>query len=87
VISVRIQGRDIYHVMRMPEVPRKGDLLWLESLTLGAVPVREVVVSKVEWSRDQRAWATDRENEGIGVWLTVRRTPVSEYDGTPEAGE
>ena len=72
MIYVRIQGHDIFETLRMPEVPRKGDLLWLESLTRGGCKVTEVIVSKVEWSRDQSA--INYENEGIGVWLTVRRT-------------
>ena len=73
LITVRIQGRDIYWVGRLPEVPRKGDIIWLKSLTLGVVDVNEVVVSKVEWARSQQSWATDTETEGIHVWLTVRR--------------
>lgn len=77
MIYVRVQGHDIYETLRMPEVPRKGDLLWLESLTQGRCKVVEVVVSKVEWSRDQTAYFTDKENEGIGVWLTVRRTKAA----------
>lgn len=74
MISVAIRGRDIYEEVRFPEVPRKGDILWLSSLTMGRSDVVEVMVSKVEWARDQVAWVHDKENEGIHVWLTVRRT-------------
>jgi hypothetical protein len=73
MISVSILGDGIYETMRLPEVPRKGDILWLASLTMGRSNVPEVVVSKVEWARDQTAWAYDKETEGIHVWLTVRR--------------
>lgn len=74
MISAHIRGHDIYETVRFPEVPRKGDILWLSSLTKGHSDVAEVMVSKVEWARDQIAWAHDKENEGIHVWLTVRRT-------------
>jgi hypothetical protein len=70
-MRVLIRGRDIYEELIMPEVPRKGDILWLESLTRGRCKVREVLVSKVEWARTQNAWVND---DGIHVWLTVRRT-------------
>lgn len=74
MISVNIQGHEIFETIRMPEIPRKGDLLWLNSLTSGRCPVTEVIVSRVEWARDQTARIHDTENEGIHVWLTVRRT-------------
>ena len=67
-IWVRIQGHDIYETLWMPETPRKGDVLWLSSLTRGACPVKEALVSKVEWSMDQLSG-------NIGVWVTVRRMP------------
>jgi hypothetical protein len=73
MIHVVIKGHDIYESMRMPAVPRKGDILWLQSLSLGRSDVVEVIVSKVEWARDHTAWVNDRENEGIHAWLTVRR--------------
>jgi len=81
MIEVRITGHDIFEHLRMPEVPRKGDILWLSSLTRGSSEVVEVIVSKVEWARDQTAWMSDKENEGIGVWLTVRRTKKAIIDG------
>jgi hypothetical protein len=72
MVYVFISGGGIYETLPMPTVPRKGDILWLSSLTLGACPVLEVVVSKVEWSRDQTA--AYGENNGIHARLTVRRT-------------
>lgn len=72
LVEVIIDGRDIYEQIRMPVVPRKGDILWLSSLTYGHSDVREVVVSRVEWSRDQKAW--DTPHEGIRARVTVRRT-------------
>jgi hypothetical protein len=73
-IQVCIQGRDIYETLTMPVAPRKGDFLWLGSLTRGRV-MAEVLVSKVEWSMEQAT--------GMFVaWLTVRRIMPSEeaYD-------
>ena len=61
-----ITGHDIYYQMYLPAVPRKGDILWLGSLSEGRVPINEVIVSKVEWAMDQ----TSRH---VHVWLTVRR--------------
>ena len=78
MISVTIQGKGIYEHLRMPEVPRKGDHLWLASLFSRSDLPTDVLVSKVEWARDQTARFTDREHEGIHVWLTVRRTPEKE---------
>ena len=46
LISVSVSGRDIYEWLAMPVVPRKGDILWLSSLTRGHSDVVEVVVSK-----------------------------------------
>jgi len=85
MIHVHIVGHDIYEQVQMPIVPRKGEILWLRSLTLGASKIIEVQVSKVEWSRDQKAWITDEQNNGISAWLTVRRTngkgkPVKEVE-------
>lgn len=65
-ITLNIKGHDIYEQVRLPFVPRKGDILWLGSLTRGRVKVPEVIVSKVEWAMDQ----TTGE---VHVWLTVRR--------------
>ena len=78
-IYVRISGNGIYETLMMPEVPRKGDILWLSSLTRGASPVLEVLVSKVEWSMDQASGI-------IGVWLTVRRMPNRTPDPAAEEG-
>lgn len=61
-----VQGRGIYFTTYLPAVPRKGDILGLSSLTRGAVPVTEAVVSKVEWNMDQQSGQ-------VHVWLTVRR--------------
>jgi hypothetical protein len=52
--------------MWFPETPRKGDYLWLSSLTRGAIPIAEVIVSKVEWAMDQT-------NGNVHARLTVRR--------------
>lgn len=65
-IFVRITGNHIYTTLWMPAVPRKGDILWLKSLTRGAIPIEDVLVSKVEWAMDQASG-------NIGVWVTVRR--------------
>lgn len=63
-----IKGKDLYHEMWMPVVPRKGDYLWLSSLTRGVSQVPEALVSKVEWSMDQRTGV-------INAWVTVRQSP------------
>jgi len=75
VIRVTISGNDIHQTMRLPAIPRKGDFLWLSSLVghSDGIP-REVIVSKVEWARDQADRYIDKENEGVHVWITVRRT-------------
>jgi hypothetical protein len=73
MIWVSITGDGIYQTLYMPEVPRKGDILWLHSLTLGVAPEVEVVVSKVEWARDQTQAFTS-PLDGIYPRLTVRRT-------------
>jgi hypothetical protein len=69
-IYVHITGHDIYETVFMPAVPRKGDILWLSSLTRGANPIPEVIVSKVEWSMEQQSGI-------VTVWLTVRRHKVA----------
>jgi hypothetical protein len=74
---VSVSGRDIYEQLQMPVVPRKGDILWLSSLTRGHSDVVEVVVSKVEWARDNTAWAARTPHEGIHARLTVRRTKAA----------
>lgn len=78
-VYVRIQGVDIYHTALMPEVPRKGDILWMSSLTRGAIPINEVQVSRVEWSMDQQSGI-------IGAWLIVRRTSKSKSTSTASMG-
>ena len=75
LISVSVSGRDIYEWLAMPVVPRKGDILWLSSLTRGHSDVVEVVVSKVEWARDQTVWGPP--HDGIHARLTVRRTKAA----------
>lgn len=80
MISVSIRGKDIYETLRMPAIPRKGDRLWLSSLCSRSDLPNDVIVSKVEWARDQTARFTDRENEGIQVLLTVRRVPPEVTD-------
>lgn len=82
MITAHITGNDIYETVRFPEVPRKGDILWLESLTLGRSKVKEVIVSKVEWARDQTNWVHG-DNEGVHVWLTVRRHTEKPVDPMP----
>jgi hypothetical protein len=70
---VSVEGNGIYETLYMPVVPRKGDYLWLSSLTLGVRKEPEVIVSKVEWARDQtQAFG---ETLGIHARLTVRRVP------------
>ena len=49
---VTIEGHDLYMHLWMPETPRKGDILWLDSLSRGVRRGR-AQVSKVEWSMDQ----------------------------------
>lgn len=63
---VHIRGKNIYHTMHMSFIPRKGDILWLGSLTRGAISVPQVIVSKVEWAMEQQSGTPS-------VWLTVRR--------------
>lgn len=55
----------------LPELPRKGDILWLRSLCKydDSLPA-EVVVSKVEWALIQ-------QSDTIQYWVTVRRTKAS----------
>lgn len=65
---VYVRGDGIYFWLNMPEAPRKGDILWLSSLTRGACDVQEAVVSRVSWSMDQTSGI-------IGAWVTVRRQP------------
>ena len=65
-IWMSIKGDGIYETITLPQVPRKGDVLWLSSLTRGANKIPEVLVSKVEWATDQTSGETH-------VWLTVRR--------------
>ena len=67
---VHIKGNGIYVTMDMPEVPRKGDILWLSSLTRGACSVLEAQVDRVEWSMNQMTGH-------IEVWLHVRITKPS----------
>jgi hypothetical protein len=80
LIDVTIRGRDIFEKVRMPVVPRKGDHIWLSSLTMGRADVSDVVVSRVEWARDQTAWARNTPHEGIHAWVTVRRTKPDPED-------
>ena len=76
-VHVIITGKDIYDDLWMPEAPRKGDLLWLGSLTRGRFPINEVLVSTVEWSMDQTSGM-------ISAWVKVRRTKNSvEYKREP----
>jgi len=82
MINVIITGRDIHERMRLPAVPRRGDHLWLSSL-VGRGDVLDVIVSKVEWARDQTVRYTDREHEGVHVWLTVRRAALTKPDPEP----
>ena len=63
-IWVSIRGDGIYETLPMAAIPRKGDILWLDSLTRNKIP--EVLVSKVEWCKDQVSGR-------LHVWLTVRR--------------
>jgi hypothetical protein len=82
MFNVSIVGSGIYETLYMPVVPRKGDILWLSSLTMGRSKVREVLVSKVEWARDQtNAFG---ELDGIHARITVRRTQVAALDGEPK---
>lgn len=85
MIRVSITGLDIYETLEMPVAPRKGDRLWLRSLCGRSDLPSDVIVSKVEWVRDQTARFTDRENAGIYPRLTVRR--VRPDDETPVTGE
>lgn len=73
MIAVHIEGSGIYETIRMPAAPRKGDVLWLGSLTLGASQVEEAVVSEVAWAKDNANYMHDKENEGVHVWVKVRR--------------
>ena len=66
LICMSVQGDDIYEHISLPAVPRKGDTLWLSSLTRGSSKLSQVLVSKVEWAMDQTYGQTH-------VWLTVRR--------------
>lgn len=68
-----IQGKGIYETLHLPAIPRKGDILWLGSLTRGACPIKEVLVSKVEWAMDQRSSVHT-------FWITVRRMPEKPGD-------
>jgi hypothetical protein len=74
-VLCHIRGDDIYDSIWMPVVPRKGDILWLSSLTRGRYPDPEVLVSKVEWSMDQ-------QSGNISAWIVVRRVNKKENDGT-----
>ena len=66
-IWMSIQGDGIYETIALPQIPRKGDVLWLRSLMGGGDHLpNEVLVSKVEWAMEQ----TTRD---LHVWLTVRR--------------
>lgn len=71
-VTVHISGHDIYETLTMPEVPRKGDILALSSLTMGRCKVLDVVVVGVEWTRNQVGWPTN-DNEGIDAWVYVHR--------------
>lgn len=67
-VYVHINGHDLYVApLWMPQVPRKGDVLWLGSLTRGATE-GDVQVSRVEWAMDQMTGT-------ITAWLKVRRLP------------
>lgn len=72
MFSVYITGSGISETLYMPVVPRKGDTLWLSSLTMGRSKVREVLVSRVEWVRDQTNAFGGLD--GIYARITVRRT-------------
>lgn len=70
-VRVIISGKDLHYDLMMPEAPRKGDFLWISSLTRGAYSkIYEAQVSKVEWVMDQTSGV-------ISAWLTVRRTKVA----------
>lgn len=70
-ILCHIKGNGIYDEIWMPAAPRKGDRLWLSSLTRGRSDVLDVLVSQVEWAMDQRSG-------NISVWVHVRRAkPVT----------
>jgi hypothetical protein len=64
-IYVIIKGNDVYETLRMPQVPSKGDILWLSSLTRGRSKYLEAQVSRIEWAMDQRSGT-------VTAWLTVR---------------
>lgn len=78
MFHVIVTGHEIYETLMMPAVPRKGDILWLQSLTRGHSDVPEVIVSKVEWARQQNTYGGP--HDGIHVWLKVRRTKATESD-------
>lgn len=65
-IRCYIVGHKIYDELWMPMAPRKGDRLWLSSLTRGRVNVRDAIVSNVEWSMDQTSG-------NVNAWVHVRR--------------
>lgn len=65
-VWVSIRGNDIYHSLQLPFPPHKGDILALGSLTRGASPISQVVVSSVEWAMEQMSGE-------IHLWVTVRR--------------
>jgi len=72
LITVRVQGSGIYETLAMPVVPRKGDILWLGSLTRGRKDLpAEVLVSKIEWAMEQVSGQ-------IEAWVTVRRKGLRE---------
>lgn len=70
-VNVIITGDDIHDNLYMPFVPRKGEILWLSSLTRGKYKEPEVLVSKVVWSMDQISGS-------INAWVHVRRVNKKE---------
>ena len=66
LIYMTVQGDEIFEHISLPHVPRKGDVLWLSSLTRGSSKIPEVLVSKVEWAMEQTSGQ-------LHLWITVRR--------------
>ena len=66
LIYMSVQGDEIYEHISLPQIPRKGDVLWLGSLTRGESKIPEVLVSKVEWAMEQSSGQ-------LHLWITVRR--------------
>lgn len=69
-MRVLVTGRDIHEWIDMPECPRRGDFLWLSSLTRGACDVPEAQIIKVEWAMEQMSGM-------VHPWVKVRRSHVA----------